>query len=186
VTANCGDKAVHASPVLPISFSVWTEQIRWPLHILANQYPGSSELTVAGESERQRRRRLVSHSPPYKARPRRLSFALQPPHAQGMYPIAQLLFFIIALGPSFMGITFQLQRSQGSVRWRCSGSSPNFPAQTELLSSIPPALKRTLLTLRQHFSLAIFLLFANLCRFLEALQVYCWVARGFQKGMSTF
>jgi hypothetical protein len=63
VTANCGDKAVHASPVLPISFSVWTEQIRWPLHILANQYPGSSELTVAGESERQRRRRLVSHSP---------------------------------------------------------------------------------------------------------------------------
>jgi hypothetical protein len=44
-----------------------------------------------------------------------------------MYPIAQLLFFIIALGPSFMGITFQLQRSQGSVRWRCSGSSPNFP-----------------------------------------------------------
>jgi hypothetical protein len=44
-----------------------------------------------------------------------------------MYPIAQLLFLIIVLLSSFSGITLQLQRSQGSVHWCCSGSSLNFP-----------------------------------------------------------
>jgi hypothetical protein len=185
VTANCGDKAVHASPVLPISFSVWTEQIRWPLHILANQYPGSSELTVAGESERQRRRRLVSYSPlqgsstpplfrsPTTTRTRYVSHCTAPVLYHRPWPLV-----------------YGHHVSAAAVARLCSlallWQQPQFPRTNGAFELIPPALKRTLLTLRQHFSLAIFLLFANLCRFLEALQVYCWVARGFQKGMSTF